>query len=148
MAQATDACGHSGGRRNALVREVAASGQLVGIGTVGRVGDRFYLLHHFGDQGLVVRRHHGDFAGGCVSSGGIGGFSFVSVSRRRCAARSRGWKQGSGEFTIVGQDAVEVAPGIEAMIHASGLRDGKMFGAAFRALGYEILSRTLAVGKV
>ena len=52
MAQTADVCRNGGGEGDALVGQVAACGQLVGVRTVGRF------------EGFVVARQHGDFVYG------------------------------------------------------------------------------------
>ena len=64
MAQTADVCRNGGGEGDALVGQVAACGQLVGVRTVGRFVQRLDFLHHGGGEGFVVARQHGDFVYG------------------------------------------------------------------------------------
>ena len=145
MTQTADVCRDGGGEGDALVGQITACRQLVGVRTVGRSVQRLDFLQYGGGEGFVVAGHHGDFvhavlripvAGRAVCSGSWGRISFPVR------------KHGTLVLAIIGQYAIELASGVEAMIQSFGFRDIQMHGVAFGTPGNEILSRILAVGKV
>jgi hypothetical protein len=149
MAQAAYPGCDGGGEGDALVQEVAARGELVGVGTVGRVGEGFDFLHHFGGQGLVVRGQHGHFAQRALSIVS-GGLVSVAAAGRGISGSSRGILREHGAVCLaeVGQYAVEVTSCVEAVVHTFCFGDGQMGCSAFGAYGNKILSRAFAVGEV
>ena len=117
MTQTADVCCNGGSEGDALVGQITACRQLVGVRTVGRLVQRFDFLQHGGGEDFVVARQHGHFVHSV--------FRMPVVLRAICRA-IRGRipfavrEHRSVVLAIIGQDAIEVASRIETMIKSFG----------------------------